>query len=115
MGIIALWHTRKHKMLTTCQRKQAYLNNQIENAINYSEANEETIIKKKINNKWKKTHEKEKEDHLGQLNRLEQVTIFRLKTRHCQLSYHLYKLKLCDTNDCLCGTVIQTIEHVLQD
>ena len=57
----------------------------------------------------------QKEDNLRQLNRFEQVTIFRMRTGHCKLSSHLYKLKLCDTNECHCGTSIQTVEHVLQD
>ena len=93
--------------------KEASKLEQPENSLDYNEA--KTMIKTKMSNRWKKAHETEKEDNLRQLSRYEQVTIFRLRTGHCQLSSHLYKLKLCDTNECQCETSIQTVEHVLQD
>ena len=69
-----------------------------------------------MNNKWKNKHDSEKEDNITNLNRYDQVTIFRLRTGHCQLASHLYKMKLSDqTNECPCGTSIQTVEHIIQD
>ena len=49
------------------------------------------------------------------LTRREQVTVFRLRTDHNRLSYHLYS-KLCigHTEQCPCGTGSQTTEHLLQ-
>ena len=39
--------------------------------------------------------------------------IFTLKTGHCRLLSHLYRLNLSHTNQCPCGTVIWTPEHLL--
>ena len=49
------------------------------------------------------------------LTRREQVTVFRLRTGHNRLNYHLYS-KLCigHTEQCPCGTGSQTTEHLLQ-
>ena len=49
------------------------------------------------------------------LTRREQVTVFRLRTSHNRLNYHLYcKLRIGYTEECLCGTSSQTTEHLLQ-
>ena len=43
------------------------------------------------------------------LTRREQVTVFRLRTGHNRLSYHLYsKLRIGHTEQCPCGTGSQT-------
>ena len=49
------------------------------------------------------------------LTKREQVTVFRLRTGHNRLNYHLYS-KLCidHTDQCPCGTGSQTTEHLLQ-
>ena len=49
------------------------------------------------------------------LTKREQVTVFRLRTGHNHLNYHLYS-KLCigHTEQCPCGTGSQTTEHLLQ-
>ena len=83
------------------------------NPISYCEI--KTIIKSNMNSKWKETHNLEREDNISQLGRGDQVLIFRLRTGHCQLLSHMYKLKLSHTNECQCGTSIQTVEHILQD
>ncbi|KAK7091102.1 hypothetical protein V1264_008831 [Littorina saxatilis] len=46
------------------------------------------------------------------LARAHQVVIFRLRTGHCRLLAHLYRMKISHTDDCETGT--QTPEHVLQ-
>jgi hypothetical protein len=54
------------------------------------------------------------EDNIYQLDRKQQVTIFRLRTGHCQLLSHLYRLKISPTDQCPCGTGTQTADHILQ-
>ena len=49
------------------------------------------------------------------LTRREQVTVFRLRTGHNRLNYHLYsKLRIGHTEQCPCGTGSQTTEYLLQ-
>ena len=49
------------------------------------------------------------------LSRWEQVTVFRPKTGHNPLSYHLHsKLSISHTEQCPCGTGSQTTKHLLQ-
>ena len=49
------------------------------------------------------------------LTRREQVTVFRLRTGHNRLNYHLYsKLRIGHTEQCPCGSGSQTTEHLLQ-
>ena len=85
---------------------------QQENQVTYHEI--KTIIRNKISKK-NRDQTSMREDHIGKLNRQEQVMIFRLRTGHCQLLSHMYKLKLAHTNECPCNTGIQTVQHVLQD
>ena len=56
-----------------------------------------------------------KTDPYDLLTRRKQVTVFRLRTGHNHLNYHLYS-KLCigHTEQCPCGTGSQTAEHLLQ-
>ena len=49
------------------------------------------------------------------LPRKQQVVIFRLRTGHCRLRSHLYRLGLSHTPNCPCETGPHTPEHVLQD
>ena len=43
------------------------------------------------------------------------MTVFRLRTGHNRLNYHLYsKLRIGHTEQCPCGTGSQTTEHLLQ-
>ena len=53
-------------------------------------------------------------DSIYDLERAHQVTIFRLRTGHCQLLSHLYRLKISHTDECPCGTGQQTPDHILQ-
>ena len=46
--------------------------------------------------------------------RAQQVVIFWMRTGHCRLLDHLYKIKIPCTDECPNGTGIRTPEHVLQ-
>ena len=85
---------------------------QIEHKMNYREA--KTIIKGNMKEKWKEKHQIQGGDEIEKLKRNEQVIIFRLRTGHCRLLSHLYKLKISHTDECPCGTGQQTPEHLLQ-
>ena len=82
-------------------------------SMNFKEA--KTIIKSTLETNWKKSRNIEKKDEINLLNRAEQVTLFRLRTGHCRLLSHMYRLKISHTDECPCGTGIQTPEHILQD
>ena len=73
------------------------------------------IIKNCFNTSWEKRMNVEKEkDYLETLDRTQQVIIFRVRTGHCRLLSHLYRLRLAHTDECPCGTDSQTPEHILQ-
>ena len=68
--------------------------------------------------KWRHEHPRythNKADPYHLLTRREQVTVFRLRTGHNHLIYHLCS-KLCinHTKQCPCGTGSQTTEHLMQ-
>ena len=81
--------------------------------VSYAEA--KTIIKTCHRKAWKErlgvTAQK---DNIDLLNRKQQVTIFRLRTGHCRLLGHLYRLQISHSDECPCGTSSQTPEHILQ-
>ncbi|XP_041375286.1 uncharacterized protein LOC121388124 [Gigantopelta aegis] len=87
---------------------------QVSQPTSYSE------VKTIIMNRWKIRMEVEveveveKEDNLESMDRTQQVTIFRMRTGHCRLLSHLYRLRLAHTDECPCGTDAQTPEHILQ-
>ena len=54
------------------------------------------------------------EDSIHQLDRTAQVTIFKLRTGHCQLLSRLHRLKISHSDECACGTGPQTPNHILQ-
>ena len=93
--------------------KQGSNKEQPEHPLTYFET--KTIIKSTINREWKDEFKNNQHDDIGKLNRAEQVIIFRLRTGHCQLLSHLYRLKISHTNECTCGTDIQTVEHFLKN
>ena len=51
---------------------------------------------------------------MAHLQRAQQTTIFRLRTGHCRLLNHMYRLGLSHTPECPCQTGLQTPEHILQ-
>ena len=94
--------------------KQGSNQRQSENPVSYAEA--KTLLKNCFYKSWKERHGISTEkDGLNNLNRKQQVTIFRLRTGHTRLLAHLYKLKITYTDECQCGTASQTPEHVLQN
>ena len=53
-------------------------------------------------------------DGIHQLDKAAKVTIFSLRTGHCQLLPHLHRLKSSHSDECPCGTGPQTLNHILQ-
>ena len=86
----------------------------MDRSTNYPEV--KTIPKVKQHSKWRHKHPRyNKAEHYYLLTRREQVTVFRLRTRHNRLNYHLYsKLRIGCTEQLPCRTGSQTIEHLLQ-
>ena len=87
---------------------------QIDRSTSYKE--EKSLIKKHQQNQWNANHPcHNKADPYHKLNRKEQVIIFRLRTGHNKLQYHLFnKFKVGETDLCSCTTDSQTVEHILQ-
>ena len=81
--------------------------------VSYSEA--KTIIKTCHRNAWKeRIGVTAQTDNIDLLNRKQQVMLFRLRTGHCRLLGHLYRLQVAHSDECPCGTSSQTPEHILQ-
>ena len=76
--------------------------------VSYREA--KTIIK----NKYNTGNDFDETDAIHQLERHEQVIIFRLRTGHNRLLSHLHKLAVSHTDECPCGTGTQDADHILQ-
>ena len=94
--------------------KQGSKQTQTEHPVSYAEA--KTLLKNCFYKSWKESRGVTTErDGLNNLTRKQQVTIFRLRTGHCRLLSHLYKLKISHTDECQCGTAPQTPEHLLQN
>ena len=94
--------------------KEGTTKEQVDRSTSYPEV--KTILKAKQHSKWKHKHPwYNKADPYYLLTRREQVTVFRLRTGHNRLNYHLYsKLRIGHTEQCPCGTGSQTTEHLLQ-
>ena len=64
----------------------------------YSEA--KTILRNNFRTEWRQRLDTGIEDEsTHQLDRAAQVTIFRLRTRHCQLLSHLPRLNISDLDE----------------
>ena len=87
---------------------------QVDKSTSYPEV--KTILKAKQHSKWSHEHPRHnKADPYYLLTRREQVAVFRFKTGHNRLNYHLYsKLRIGYTAQCPCGSGSQTTEHLLQ-
>ena len=66
--------------------------------------------------KWRQRHPNyNQSDSLHELNRPEQVILFRLRTGHNRLNAHMYnKFKAGESEMCPCNADIMTAEHLLQ-
>ena len=79
----------------------------------YSKA--KTILRNNFRTEWQQRLDiGTEEDSIHQLDRAAQVTIFRLRTGHCQLLSHLHRLKISHSDECPCGTGPQTPNYILQ-
>ena len=93
--------------------KEGSRGDQTEHPSTYQEAR--TVIKNTLSNRWRDKHPKHNHcDSIYKLTHKEQTIIFRLRTEHCRLRYHLHKMKLVPSAACPCGHITQTVEHVLQ-
>ena len=80
--------------------------------MSYSEA--KTILRNNFRMEWQQRLDIEtEEDSIHQLDRAALVTIFKLRTGHCQLS-HLHRLEISHSDECPCDTGPQTPYHILQ-
>ena len=81
--------------------------------VSYSEA--KTILSNNFRTEWRQSlGTGTEEDSIHQLDRAAPVTIFRLRTGHCQLLSYLHRLKISHSDECPCGTGPQTPNHILQ-
>ena len=87
---------------------------QTDKSTTYGEAR--TLIKASQHSNWLSQHPKyNKADPYYLLTRAQQVVIFRLRTGHNRMNYHLFtKLKIGQTDQCPCKTGSMTTEHLLQ-
>lgn len=93
--------------------KERTRKNQSDKSTTYSEA--KTIIKVKQRDLWNQKHPHfDENDAYHSLTRSEQVTIFRLRTGPNRFKHHMHRLRICDTDQCLCGNGSQTVEHLLR-
>ena len=93
---------------------QGSANEQIYQPLSFQEV--KTIIQRKSAVDWKtNTGYDYGKDSLKDLSRTDQVIIFRLRTGHCRLNKHLYRLGISQTALCQCQQAEQTPEHILQD
>ena len=97
---------------TGCQKMGSKLE-QSAQPMSYSEA--KTILRNNFRMEWQQRLDiGTEEDSIHQLDRAAQVTIFRLRTGHCQLLSHLHRLKISHSDEYPCGTGPQTPNHILQ-
>ena len=52
---------------------------------------------------------------LMDLERWQQTIIFRLRTCHCRLLFHMHRLKISPSMECACGTGTQDPEHIYKN
>ena len=81
--------------------------------MSYSEA--KMILRNNFRTEWQQHLDTgTEEDSIHQQDRAAQVTIFRLRTGHCQLLSRLHRLKISHSDECPCGKGPQTPNHILQ-
>ena len=95
--------------------KEGASKEQTDKSTNLQEAR--TIIKAKQHSRWKERHPRySSRDPYYQLTRAEQVVIFRLRTGHNRLNYHMYnKFKIGESGQCQCQNDNMTTYHLLQE
>ena len=74
-----------------------------------------TILRNNFRTEWRQRLDiGTEEDSIHQLDKAAQVTIFRLRTGHCQFLSRLNRLKIFHSDKCPCSTSPQTPNHILQ-
>ena len=103
---------RGNERADTLSKQGAHLEQIDSTTTTYSK--EKTIIKSCLKRKRKLEHPKyNKADAYNQLERHEQVVIFRLRTNHNKLKQHLYwTFKVGDTDQSPCGEKAQTANTI---
>ena len=95
-----------------CLAKQGSRMQQPEVPSSYREIR--TILRQKFLEDWRESNSyNPAQDDIHRLDRCGQSTIFRLRTGHCGLRKHLFRIGQTDTPLCPCGEE-QTVDHVLQ-
>ena len=82
-----------------------------------SYAEQKQLLKTVFHNKWKERLHiglERETDALATMTREQQVQMFRLRTGHCGLLAHLYRIGRSHTDQCPCGTGVQDVDHLLQ-
>ena len=76
-----------------------------------------TVIKRNYAQKWKAENADYafKKDAMHTLPRKDQCVIFRLRTGHCLLRAHKFRIGAGSTAICECGTSQQTVHYLLQE
>ena len=94
--------------------KEGSLLAQPDTPITYPEA--KSIIRNLDREEWIALNQgyRADQDTLNRLDRFQQTKILRLRTGHCRLNSHLYRLGIVPSANCPCGTAAQTPEHILQ-
>ena len=81
--------------------------------MSYSEA--KTTLRNSFRTEWRQCLDTgTEEDSIHPLDRAAQVTIFSLRTGHCQLLSHIHRLKNSHSDEYPWGTGLQTSNHILQ-
>ena len=74
-----------------------------------------TILRNYFRTEWRqRLNIGTEEKSIRQLDRAAEVTIFRLRTGHCQLLSHPHRLKISHSDKCPHGAGPQTSNHTLQ-
>ena len=75
-----------------------------------------TLFKGKFTQQWKLENDYcFKKDAMHRLPRKDQCALFRLRTGHCRLGTHAFKMGHSETAACECGERSQTVSHILQE
>ena len=93
--------------------KRGSMLEQIDPPISYREA--KTALKANFLKLWKESRPHPTDDVLPKLLRLQQTSLFRLRTGHCRLRVHANRMGKANTPECPCGAGMLTPEHILQD
>ena len=88
---------------------------QTNHGLSYQETR--VITKSSIQKRWLDSHKSHsRQDPIHQITREGQRIIFRLRTGHNRLRYHMFKtFSVGDTDMCPCNRASETVEHVLQN